>query len=82
MSFVEFEMLAELNMMIGEKKHFFETGIGVYYDGDLGPGWRLGYRFRGTKGLLFRAAPLIFLGDYKGNNGEEVNFAIGIGYSF
>lgn len=82
MSFVEFEMLVEVNMMIGEKKHFFETGIGVYYDGDLGPGWRLGYRFQGKKGLLLRASPLIFLGDYKGDNNEAVNFAIGIGYSF
>ncbi len=40
LSLVEFAILGEVNLLLGEKKHFFETGIGVYYDSTFSFGLR------------------------------------------
>lgn len=74
-------ILAETTLLLGGTKHFFEPGIITYLDtSSVLPLVRIGYRYQGPKGFLFRAAPLFtyLSSDY----GFIVVPAISIGYSF
>jgi len=71
-------MLESTLLTGGGVKHFFEPGIFVYFEEDtLMPLLRLGYRYQGLEGFLFRAGGLV---------GEIDGFgflpAISLGYSF
>lgn len=61
LSFYEkFFPLAEVNFLLGSEKHYLETGIGYtgFHEGEL-VFLRLGYRYSGYKGFLFRAYPVV-----------------------
>lgn len=65
---------------LGGIKHYFETGVVSFYQGEFIGGALLGYRFQGPKGLLIRV-PLSIT-----NNLEEDPvwfwFGFSIGFSF
>jgi hypothetical protein len=78
LSFYEkFFPLAEVNFLLGSEKRYLETGIGYtgFHEGEL-VFLRLGYRYAGYKGFLFRAAPIFSL------NQKFFWFGISFGYSF
>jgi hypothetical protein len=82
----------ESTLLIGGAKHFFEPGINgfclfdpstgeiaEFYDQKMvGVSVRIGYRYQGPKGFLFRIGPQLSF------YGEEVSLlpAASIGYSF
>jgi len=73
-------MLLEITGLKGRENHFFEFGIigGVYTDGYSGAFLRLGYRYQGPRGFLFRSAPLLGFSD-----GHFIPLpALSLGYSF
>lgn len=74
--------VAETTLLTSGTKHFFEPGLMAYYtpqnNGFFLPMIRIGYRFQGPKGFLFRTGIML-------NNGEDLNHilpAISIGLSF
>jgi hypothetical protein len=80
--------LIESGFLIGKDKKYFDIGLGyTLFDGLNEPkeyfyALRLGYRYQGKKGFLFRIAPLI--GRKYESDGSENFFWLGIslGYSF
>jgi hypothetical protein len=94
-------VVAESSVLLGDVKHFLELGImGAYFfasnkepdnpeSGDVvsAVSLRIGYRYQGPKGFLFRSALLLgylsvtFEDDYL-NDGVILLPALSIGYSF
>ena len=77
LSFYEkFFPLAEINFLFGREKRYLETGVGYtrFHEGEL-IFLRLGYRYSGNKGFLFRAAPIYSV------NQKFLWFGISFGYS-
>ena len=76
--------LLELTLL-GGGKHAFETGPGITWmpgSGSFVVTARAGYRFMGKKGLLIRAAPMLWLGINEGSTQPLFHFGISAGYSF
>ena len=79
-------IVAEFGILSGGERHFFDAGLG--YTQFLGFPDRLvilrgGYRFTGTKGFLFRAAPMYIYNSEKGDTfGYCFYFGVSFGYSF
>ena len=67
-------ILGESTLLIGGLKHFFDPGIGIMYNERFLKFIRIGYRFQGSNGILFRFAPILVRG--------APFFGISIGYSF
>jgi hypothetical protein len=73
----KFFPLAEINFLFGREKRYLETGGGYtgFHEGEL-VFLRLGYRYVGYKGFLFRAAPIFSV------NQKFLWFGLSFGYSF
>ncbi len=70
--------LAEVGLVTGGPKHFFETGLGVLLDPIEGGGFftvRAGYRYQAPQGFLFKLS-----GIYSPDN--FILPLIGVGYAF
>lgn len=70
--------LAEGTFLFGGTRHFFEPGILLYVSEDgFWPNFKVGYRYQGSDGFLFRMAPLIGFFD-----GISLLPSISLGVSF
>ena len=76
--------LIELDFLFGGK-HSFEIGPGYSVvfaaDGSVVT-FRAGYRYMGKKGLLIRAAPMLWLGIDNGEAHPLAHLGLSVGYSF
>ncbi len=73
--------ILESTLLVGGSNHWFEPGILVYYlsyNSVLGIAIRMGYRYQGPRGFLFRVAPLVAYDD----GGFRVLPNLALGYSF
>ena len=71
----------ESTLLVGGFNHWFEPGILGYYlfhNSVLGISIRIGYRYQGPRGFLFRIAPLVAYED----GGFRVLPNLALGYSF
>lgn len=60
----ELLLVAELDFLVGGRKHFFELGFGTTFHVDRAfPLIRAGYRYQGMKGLLIRVTPQLLIDD-------------------
>jgi hypothetical protein len=81
--------LIESGFLIGKGNKYFDVGFGYtrfnfkkYEYESYAYALRLGYRYQGKKGFLFRLAPLITR-KFEPDGGEYYFwFGIGLGYSF
>lgn len=74
----------EGNYLFG-KRHCLEHGVSYGHDfyGHWDMYYRIGYRYRGKKGLLIRAAPLLHFNKFSGNPSPiDFWYGVSIGYSF
>jgi len=53
----ELVIMGQGSMLIGQRKHFFETGVGYYQTLNYSPSFfpLIGYRYMGFKGLIIKA---------------------------
>ena len=79
--------LVEINFLFGKSKHFLETGIGftnafTVNDTEQLCSIRLGYRYQGEKGFLFKIAPMYLYNFEKLKGNHDVFGGIWLGASF
>jgi hypothetical protein len=71
-------VLGETTLLIGKVHHYLEPGVGIIVwggeDSEVKPSIRIGYRYQGKKGLLFKAG---LFGPV-----DELFPVVGLGYSF
>jgi hypothetical protein len=85
--FGEGKILIESGFLIGKGNNYFDVGLGYTFD-STGPNkyyfntLRLGYRYQGKKGFIFRLAPLLLWTDESYDDNYGFWFGISLGYSF
>ncbi len=66
--------LGEVIFLAGRNGHYFEQGFGWIYFASFMPVVRLGYRYQSSFGLLVKAGPTLYNGDFY--------FGLSVGWSF
>ena len=74
-AYYELFFITEASLLFGDIKHFFEIGSGWGGENMVGPYGRLGYRFIGKNGLIFK-------GGVTTSKNVPIFPTIGIGFSF
>ena len=84
----ELVFMGQVSMLIGKRKHFFETGVGYYKTFNASPSFfpLIGYRYMGVKGLTFKAHVRVAYytdDEWAAEWGRsELGWGISIGYRF